>query len=363
MDFKRNLTSKDFFRLLSSQWLTGSNQLTAEARYEQARWVQRCRNFFFTASCPVPTAIPVGNVYPGKLIGMTSRFSDAVILTDALTMVDRGTGGATTASPLLEVFDIGGERNAYGDDYFGLSGPVPHEYLLKHERNADVTAAAAVLPDRPAKWLGFIPRILKPNQVLRVEYSSVPSDYPQLQIGFRGLRVLEKDNPYQYLSTDEDTRLRRYIAQVDPQTFFMDVTVPVATVRAATLNPVKLRTPQQERPLLILGATCNLQGAQGALYDESKQYRFDLPDTPLDLTQSVRQGYRAVPLNLWAPNSEMHNPDTYNVFPVPHFLAPGSVLRIELTDGLMPDNAGANLQRSVTPSSQDVRITFLCRTV
>jgi hypothetical protein len=390
MKFKRNIQPRDFLKIETCEALQNCKILSNEERYEQARFAQQVRNAWFTAtSSPIDvTGAGAGVNTTNPIVGYNPTFSDPIIITDLLSMFDFKINDPLIATThwnnntprlLLQIREYGGDYS-YGQDFFGLSSinTTGQEFITKYEKNRSARLGAAVpldqnMWDRLGKHIDFVPRLLKPYQRLQVQWL-LNNFMPTLlagvgvqispQVGFRAVRVLKPDNPYSYFTTSVDRRIRNYIAGSKPETFFLDVQFPFANIPAAGLDAQAVKTEQNDRPLLILGAICNLQGVQADLYDESKYYQFTNVDTRINQPGASAPAYKRVPLALWCPDSEFRNPNMFNMFPVPHLLEPGAQLRINITNGLQPTTTGNTFQLTAsTPSGQDVRITFLCRTV
>lgn len=391
MSFAKNSTDRDMLRLMTTQQLRKAANLgegvslTPDERYTQARFAQQMRNFWFTA-----TGAPLRNTNGGAALSTfatTNTYAEALIITDILSHQDYKfdttnpldwPGQATNLSRfLLRIVRDSGA--AYGEDYFGLDGPVGQEFITKHEKNnaqgiPTITLAGATrLFDTQSKFLGLVPRLLAPYETLRATWvTNVNNDFADLgnnafspQLGFRAVKALLADNPYSYFSERLDKEIKRYIAETVPETFFLELTFPFANLQARGANlQLVVETDQQQRPLLVLGACSNLEGAQARLEDRSKSYRFTSLDQQTWATlANLNPLYKDVPLNLWAPNTDMRATNLYNMWPVPHLLEPGATLRVTLSNGLMPNLVQVAQQAAATRNAQDVRITFLCRTV
>lgn len=362
----RNLTARDMLRFQTCEQLLGYNQLTADERYAQARQAQQLRNFWFTA-----TAFPDANGSPTNYAtARTPTFSDPLVIADIISLFDLTTTLSIPLSFPLEVWEYGGLDRAVGLDYFGMSGPCQQRYLLKHEKNYSRLINNGVFPDDyidlPPFYIGHVPRLLAPYQQLEFRWLDFGPDTLNneifsfcMQSGLRAVRALPADNPYSYFTTPTDADIKNYIANSRPETFFLEATLPLARFPAVGAT-VQIKTPQMERPLLILGAISNVEGVQAELIDESKYYVFTHVDPP---RAGVPLRFKAPPLALWANNGDFRNTNLYNMWPVPHLLERGAQLIINLTNGLQPDVAGVFQDTILTRSEQAARIVFLCRTV
>lgn len=381
--FSRNITSRDFCKLLTCEQLLKTSQLPASVRYEQARFAQSVRNFWFTATgqqIVVATSLtPQGQPIS---IASTPRFSEPVIITDVLAMVDYKYNDDLveyTRAPNLPRFNLtmtsyGGESKSLGEDFFGLTGPVGQEYITRWERN-DSIGILTSLPQRllqpDAKLLPFVPRLLAPYETIQIGFQSLtqPSVAPPFefawnpQLWFRAVRVIREDNPYRYFSNTLERRIQNQIRGAVPETFYLDLEFPHANLPVLNGPAVTVKTPQMDRPLLVLGASCNVEGLQADLWDDSKYYQFTHLDEPL----ASPKFYQAPPLNMWCPRVEHRNNNSFNMFPVPHLLEPDAMFRLELFNGLNPQLAaappGSFVQEADTENNQPVRITFICRSV
>lgn len=182
-----------------------------------------------------------------------------------------------------------------------------------------------------------------------------------LQSGVRSVRVLPNDNPYAYAGASNDAAIRNYIEGSEPETFFLEAVLPFPNFPAVG-GTIQIKTPQMERPLMVLGASTNLEGVQADLVDESKYYQFTVADQPLT-KQPLVPLYKSPPLSLWAANADFRNYNLYHMWAVPHLLDRGCQFVIKITNGLTPDTAGTFTEIARTKSEQYGRITFLCRTV
>lgn len=354
-------------RFQACEQLLGCSDLTPEMRYQQARIAQKLRNFWTTATLQPRAAAP--NSPTGvRLLARTPALSNAMVLTDIMSMFEL----EARFSPffvVLEVLEYGGQEHSNGLDYFGLSGKIPQNYLLKHEKNSSIAVVGIGGPFSGApsgRHIACIPRLIAPYQQLEFDWTNtgaggVGTDELFLQAGLRMVVPLKEDNSYSYFTTSTDQEIKSYIANNRPETFFMEAQLPFANFPAVGAT-VSIKTPQQERPLLILGASSNVEGVQAELVDESKYYTFTLADDPLSKTAAIPL-YKAPPLALWACNGDMRNRNIYNMWPVPHLLDRGTQLVIRITNGLTPDSTGTFRETIDTRSTQAARITFLCRTV
>jgi hypothetical protein len=360
--FKKNLSSRDFQKILTCETL-GEGRLSRKERLEQARFAQKVRNCWFTATANLPEAATIDG-FP--LQGKTPSFGDAVILTDILSMVDyvNDVGSMNIPRFLLQLRSYGGQVSD-GEDFFGLAAFAPQEFITKHEKNRGTLGVANELTDTQDKWLEFVPRMLRPYERIQVKWQTELAEgaghfwFPQL--GFRGVRTLKPDNPYSYLTTLASQQIQEYIAGSAPDTFFLEVQIPFASLPASGAS-ITVKTDPMNRPLLVLGAASNLAGCQADLFDDGEYYQF----TRLDAQASspLWPAYNSPPLSLWAPDTDFRNTNLFNMWPVPHLLERSAQLRIVLTNGLMPEVFTHTFQQlASTRSSQPAIITFVCRTV
>jgi hypothetical protein len=367
---QRTITAREMLRFQACEQMLGCSQLTPEMRYEQALTAQRMRNFWSTATLQPRQSI-IGTPVNKDIITRSPAFSDPLILTDLINLYDAGFSiGSGIDRFQMEVFEYGGEERSFGVDYFGLSGKVPQRYILKHEKNRSTRAnPGGAVPDPqgdlPGRHIDFMPRLLAPYQQLEFRWNASGGTLVTtrffLQVGMRTVRCLAEDNPYSYFTGATDRAIRNYIDGSTPETFFLEVQLPRANFPAVGAT-VEIRTPQMERPLLILGATSNVEGCQAELYDETKLYTFTFADIPTARIAGIPL-YKAPPLALWACNSDLRNYNLYNMWPVPHLLESGTRLIVRLTNGLTPDEAGVFQETMLTRSEQPGRIAFICRTV
>jgi len=368
----RNITSRDMLRLLTCEQLLGCSRLTPDMRYAQAVAAQQLRNFFFTATLQ---PYSVAFLFPGgtRLLARTPIFADPLLVTEIISLYDMEQS-LSQQFLSLEVLEYGGQERSVGLDHFGLSGYVPQRYLISHEKNRSVQAASGTglaSFDLQSRFVGYVPRLLAPGQQLEFDWTNIVTaahiEAPSttrlfLQAGLRAVRALLPDNPYAKFSTIADRQICDYIKGSSPETFFLEARLEFADFPAAGAT-VTIKTPQMDRPLLVLGASSNLEGAQAELRDESEYYTFTFADVPITQVPGVAL-YNAPPLALWASNSDLRNISTYNMFPVPHLLERGAQLIIKLTNGLTPNNTvGGFAETMLTRGEQAARIVFLCRTV
>jgi hypothetical protein len=380
--FKKTLTPRDFLKYRSSELLNSDVKLTREERWQQAVFARSVRNFWFTAS----SAPPSGGTNSTEIIAQTPRFAEPLIVTDILSMYDFKSANVATSAMqsryLLQMVRFGGEDASSGKNLLGLNGFVGAEFLTRYEKNRSQTTAAGAgatqVADAQSKYLPFVPRLLRPYDFIQAKWLPNPpltsfvsgagfeSDAFTLQLGFRSVRVLNEDTPYKYIGTLAEKQIKDYIASSEPEMFLLEVNFPFASIpplAAPVSLPFVVKTPQMGRPLLILGSVTNLEGCQGDLYAEDEYYRFSWLDGPLPPGLAVAFPTQ-VPLNLWAPNSDFRNTNSFFMWPVPHLLQPGAQLRMAISSGLIRFSGGFSLQITAkTRSSQQCRVTFLCRTV
>lgn len=376
----KNLTARDFWRVHCCDALTEGQAharneavrpaLTEVERYAAVVEAKRLRNFWFTSQLlsQDDPGISIGVTPLLSVTSITPRFSEPVIVTDMLSLFEPPLSKATDEVGILNQFvtvqQYGGQGNAYGRDFFNTDVFLMSWLTLKHERNRTTTAAfdRGELLD---KFLPFTPYLLRPYETLRVRYYYSQDAHAGSNFafcGFRALRVLDSNSPYAQLSALADRQVRNYIKGSSPETFFLEVKTTLASLGARETGTVEVRTPQQDRPLLILGATSNVRGCQARIIDEGGYYQFTYQDKPNDhgfsAILSPHTWYTEPPLSIIAPDTDFRNVNLFNMWPVPHVLEPGASLRILLKNGTIPDEQ----QPAATRSSQDVRITFLCRT-
>lgn len=364
---ERTLTQRDMLKSLACEQLLGYSQLSPEIRYAQARTAQRLRNFFFTATFQ-PRSASVVTATNARMLGRTPAYSNSMILADIISLMEL-TQARSQQFLAMELFEFGGQERSQGLDYFGLTGLIPQRYLLKHEKNRSIGLAIAALDpvnDLQGRYIAYVPRLLAPYQQLECEWRNgggggSATDELFIQTGFRAVQSLPPDNPYGYFTTETDKRIKNYIASARPQTFFLEATLPLANFPAVGLT-AQMKTPQMERPLLVLGASSNIEGCQAELVDELKYYTFTDADEPIARIPGIPL-YKAPPLALWACNSDLRNYNLYHMWAVPHLLEPGHQLIIRLTNGLTPTPLGVFQETMRTRSEQAARVTFICRTV
>jgi len=185
-------------------------------------------------------------------------------------------------------------------------------------------------------------------------------------VGFRGLRVLQESDPYATLDNLATRSITNYINGANPETFFLEVKTTLASLGAIGTGSVDLRTAQQDRPLLVLGAASNVDGCQIRMSSEKDYYQFTYQEKPAAMQFPDAATYHDPPLMLIAPNTDYRNTSLFNMWPVPHLLEAGDSFKIKLSNGCLPgdaSNTGTLTQAANTRGEQDVRITFICRTV
>lgn len=357
--------------------------LSSEDRYAAVLQAKRLRNFWFTSNiiqggAPITTntrLLDAGNFVVSETI--TARYGVPIIVTDILSLFELyWQQDATGGQPLIftKLQRIGGEDNATSVNLFNSTVPLISYLTIKHERNRKV-----ILQDlgdtRDINELGdkdfpIVPFLLRPYEALHSVHYIPTTYYLQVDevtlkaphLGVRGFQVLAPDSPYASLSALAETQVRNYIKTAEPETFLMRVTFPFSDISAGFGLFKDVRTPQQDRPLLILGCASNLSAASARLEEDSgSRFRFtsanDLPNE--------------IPLSLFAGNTDFRNENLFCKWPVPHFLEPGAMLRMRVINGAFPTypNAngtpfapGAGSVLATTRNDQNVEITFLCRT-
>lgn len=376
--FQRTTTERDFLKTRANQILTGQSRLTPEQRYNEARQARQFRNFWFTATTQYDTNTIDEASNSGTVQATTPRFSEPMIITEILNLVDFGLADPSTPPnlnppTLMQLTEYGGEARAFGQDYFGASELLPSRYLLHHEKNRMTTVNNDCGPDVQEKYLPFVPRLIHPFMYLRAVFNFnglfTPGGpnltfAPILQLGFRAIKAVGRENPYSYLPKAADDQIRNYINTSDPETFYLTIeTLKGSDLRVllASVGTIDLKTPQQDRPLLILGATTNIVGAQASLESDAEYYKFTYLDNQPSGPAFFH--YLRVPLNLWATIEPFRNVNSFNMWPLPHLLLPGGQLKVTLSD-LWPFSYGVGEEGIIsTPGDTPCRITFLCRTV
>ena len=368
----KNLTSRDFFRIHAYEALEpGIAALTQEQRYQQAVMAKRTRNFWFTSTLmPVTTGTPLAGVGGHVYSSQTPRFSLPLVLTDMLSLYEPGRLSGVGPA-FVQITQYGGEGGSgVGQNFFGAYSPLVTWLTLKHERDRQfmLIFAGAVVNSSPFdKHIGFLPHLLRPYEVLRAQYAIAnvqsPNDAPFPHLGLRAVRALLPSDPYAHLTPLADKQVRSYIAGNSPETFYFELKTTIAKLGAISTGFVDLRTEQFDRPLLILGAASNVMGVRTRIVEEGSFYQFTFQEKP-DSSFSAGAAYQDPPLSIVAPDTDFRNTNLFNMWPVPHMLEPGAVLRVRLLNGCFPTTGTAVLrQAAATRGGQDVRVTFICRTV
>lgn len=378
----KNLTATGFFKTHVCDALNEALNcadrgpaLTAAERYAAVMEAKSARNFWFTSYIAGMELDNAAN--NARAISFTPRFSQPLILTDMLSMFEQGLRPSVREF-LISITQYGGEGAAYGENYFiTLTAPIMTRLLIKHERNRINnlvgSGGALDISELYDKQVGFVPRLMRPYETLKIAYTETPDDttirqvYPHL--GFRAVRVLRTDDPYTGFTAQTEKSVRDYIAGSEPETFFVEVRTTLASLGALGAM-LDLRTPQLDRPVLILGAACNVEGLQARLTDELEPFQLTYQDKPNIWPAPAGRGfafqqatYTDPPLVLWACNTNYRNVNPFCMWAVPHFVAPGNTLKISVTNGCLPQPNNFLTQTAATRNSEDVRITFLCRTV
>lgn len=385
MNCDKQLNAHDFLRLHLCEGLQSGGfvhegswtALTAAQRVKQVIDAKRVRNFFFTSTILGQETIAVDDPIGQATLTETPRFGVPTIVTDMLSMVEfplTNSDGNTTEYLSAKVEQYGGDSaSGYGRDLFELYSTILTRLLMKHEKNRVAVAyppSPGPLPELCDKWISFVPRLIRPFESWRATFieslfngpTRRATTYMIPHIGLRGLRVLRDGDPYAQVTPNNQKLIDRYVGSgANPETFFIELRTTLASLGAAGAE-VTLRTPKFERPLLILGAASNVDGCQAELYDENDYYTFTYQEAPKITT--APQDYTYPPLQLIAPNTDYRNTNLFNMWPVPHVLETGDVLRLRLRNGCLPSAVANNYsQVASTRNDEDVRVTFVCRTV
>lgn len=364
--------SKEMFRHLVNRQL-GNEGVPLKSRFDDAVKARRCRNLCFAAIGPVVTnaggAIPADTLVQAK----TPPFASPVIVTNILNFDEPVTSGFYfgTVWQMVRLFTSGAGLQ---QDFFGAGNLTNSLMTLGHYQSNPV-----VDTDAPSIEQRFMPYILQPNEIFEVTWELMDVNVIRNQVNpeldFRGVQVLGANDAYGQLCGTLKEQVCNYIKRYDTETFFLTVQIPLADFPAAGAT-LTLNTGVQERPLLILGITTNINGAQFQLYDNSVFWRFCVP--PVKPSTAVNGGVvvagnygnvASLPINVLTGNSGLTLHEAYYMLPVPHLLAPNVALQIELTNGLRPDGlTGAFTQTMDTVnnnnrSTGEGYVTFLCRSV
>lgn len=367
----------------------GQPGLTKAQRLNEVIRARRCRNIFWNAIAPIAFDVPFFPPTPPTLQAITRQFGFPIIVTDILNYSEANIiqTGATFIgiSYELRVF-LAGLGNK--EDFFGCAdAPLASFLTLNHEQNAnpnnDIAGADAL--DWPSVKINFAPFLQRVGQTFEFNWfligalDTAPETQINCEADFRGITVLPTSDPYACLHDRAKSAVCSYIDSQEPETFLLNVRVPVADFPAPG-ESIALVTEPQDRPLLILGAGSNIDGAQLELRDLGCQWDFTVKPQPSPLAfdgvtgtfvNAISPPLNGVPLYLVAPDTRMTNRDAYNLFSVPHFLEPLTSLQIRLTNGLHPNGNAATYQQVMETNGAMGRvfeegpghITFLCRTV
>lgn len=375
------ITAREQFSVAIRKGL-GQPGLSKAQRLRDVNDARRCRNIFFNAIAPVAFGLP----FPSSVqLQATSRaFGFPIIITDILNYTEALITGNwfSGVNFELQVYLTGVGAK---EDFFGVAAsPLPSYLTLGHDANATPLAGFNGL-DGPSTKINFVPFILKTNQVFEFNWNIVAplGDPPGTEINceadFRGVVVLPESDPYACLKGRVRDSVCAYIDRHEPQTFLLDIPVPINQFPAAGVT-VAFPAELQDRPLLILGIGSNIDGAQVNVRDVACQWDFCTPPIMPRLAFNGATGLfvnglyakmAGVPLYLIAPDTRMTFRDAYNLLPIPHFLEPGGLLEFRLTNGLRPRGSAATYQQAMTTNGAmgtafaegGGHITVLCRTV
>ncbi len=365
--------AKEVFRHLINRELGAGSGVPLSSRFEDAVKARRCRNLMFGAMAPVITnaggAIPADTLVQAK----TSPFAAPVIVTDLLNFDEPVRSGFYfgVVWQLMRLFTSGAGLQ---QDFFGAGNLTNSLMTLGHyQSNATLNS------DAPSIKQHFMPYILQPNEIFEINWELLDVNVVRSQVNpeahFRGVQVLGVKDVYGQLCGKLKEQVCNYIKRYDPETFLLTKKITAAQFPAAGQTAV-FNTEVQERPLLILGITTNINGAQFQLYDNTVFWRFCVP--PVVPTKTINAGVQvagnygnvaSLPINVLTCNSDLTFHEAYYTFPVPHLLAPNTALQIELTNGLRSDGLTGTFTQTMDTVNNEGRdtgdgyVTFLCRSV
>jgi hypothetical protein len=366
------LGAREAFRYLIDRQL-GAGDIPLAGRYEDAIRARRCRNIFFNAMGPVVTsdggAIPADTVVQAK----TQPFAAPIIVTDILNFDEPVRSGFYwgVVWQLVRLFTSGAGLQ---QDFFGAGNLTDSLMTLGHYQSNRTNNI-----DAPSVKQHFMPYLLQPNEVIEVIWEfldvGVARDQVNPEIDIRGIQVLGKEDAYGQLCGKLREQVCNYIKRYDTETFYLIKKLPLTDFPAASAQ-VTLNTPIQERPLLILGFATNINGAQIQIFDNSVFWRFcvspTVPQTVVNGGAVVPGNYgniQGLPINVPSCNGDLTYHEAYNMFPVPHLLAPNTALQVQLTNGLRSDGLTGTFTQTMNTTNNEGRstgegyITFLCRSV
>lgn len=365
------ITPQKSLRYLINQRLNGGAALPASERWRDALIARRCRNLFFGAMAPVVYGTPPTEA---DIIvqAQTQPFADPVIVTDILNFTEKPLfDGQYMASvrTLMRLFTTGLGAQ---EDFFAAGNFTNTIFTLGHYQTSDDIDGASYK-------IEFAPYLMGPGQTFQAQWELldyIVTTHPYNgEIHFRALQVMKQEDPYGQLCGTLKDQVCNYIERYNSETFILNVELAIADFPTAG-NTVTLRTPLQERPLLILGVATNINGAQVQMRDDSIKWNFVA--SPVVPTRAVNNGVPTagvyprivgLPLSVLAANSDLTLHEAYNMLPVPHLLAPGASLKIDLTSGIRPIGSAATFDQTMNTlstlgiSTGPGQISFLCRTV
>lgn len=374
----QTLTAKESLRYLIDRQLGLARNPPRTRRLEEALLARRCRNVIFGAMAPVVYGATVPDLV---VTAQTEPFADPIIVTDVLNYSEpdaRLILGIFTdnIASLMRVFVTG---TSAPEDLFAAGNFTPSCWTLGHYRN--VSEAFATPWEAPSLKAHFSPYMLRPGSILRAEWELL--DYPvngtpqyHGELHCRGIRVLRPDDPYGQICGKLRGQVCDYIDRFDPETAIITIRIPESDFPAAGQSR-RYHTPAQERPLLVLGMASNIGGAQVQMRDDSTHTNFVTSMRPprmalnggVEVVGTYPNNIVGIALYVLAANSDMTQHEAYNMFPVPHLLAPNTQLDITLTNGLRPNGNAATFEQSMTTinnvgvTTGDGFISLLCRTV
>lgn len=369
------ITARQNFRHAIDKQLGGAG-LSAGARLRDALIARRCRNLFFSAMGPCV----IGAASPNDIIvqAKTQPFGMPVIVTDILNFDEGYDAGFTPIVlpwQLMRVFTSGIGAQ---EDFFGAGNFFDSHFVLGHYQSN-----ATLSTDAPSLKIHFAPYMMRVGEIFQVNWEYLdfnslqaftPRDQFNPEADFRGLQVLKEDDAYGQLCGKLQEQVCGYINRYDAEFFILDLEIPTAQFPATGVTAV-FSTPLQERPLLVYGIGTNINGAQVTMRDNDANWEFCVaPKAP---GQRILNGAPAtanygniagLPINVIAGNGDLTMHEAYNMFPVPHLLAPNTAIVFRLTNGLRSDGAGTFTQTMNTIANNNVstgngHIALLCRTV
>lgn len=235
----------------------------------------------------------------------------------------------------------------------------------------------------PSVKVPFLPYLLKPGQVITAEWT-IPAGWtlaPGFEVNHeldcRGVIVMPERDESAKLCGRAYEKVCQQIERSQPETMILDIAIPGAALATPGV-PVEFRSEPQERALLILGLTTNINGCQIRIRDQATQWEFcvvgEQPTRAIDDGADVPYLgplLDGVPIYFVAQNSELNAREAYHMFAVPHLLESSSSLVFRLTSGLRPNSSIGTFQQTfntdsiwaTNPGPPNGVISLLCRTV